>query len=68
LRLVAADAGGFLEDHPAFLGVRLDEPLHLALLDDAVGVHADAGIHEELADVGGGGRVGGEGNTGLPLR
>ena len=51
LRLVAADAGGFLEDHPAFLGVRLDEPLDLALLDDAVGVHADAGIHEELADV-----------------
>ncbi len=49
--LVLGDAGGFLEDDAAFLGAGQEHGVDLALLDDAVGVGADAGVHEELADV-----------------
>ena len=49
--LVLGDAGRFLEDDAAFLGVGLKEDVHLALLDEAVGIDADARVHEEFADV-----------------
>ena len=51
LGLVLGDAGGLFEDHAPFLRVGLQEDVDLALLDKAVGIEADAGIHEELADV-----------------
>ena len=49
--LVLADAGGLVEDRPPVVLAGLEETLHAALLDDAVGVDAHAGVHEHLADV-----------------
>jgi len=49
--LVLGDAGGFLEDEAAFVRVGLEQHVHLALFDEAVGIDADAGVHEEFADV-----------------
>src|SRR5262249_30023534 len=51
LRLEAGDARRFLEDHPAFLRGRLQEHVHAALLDDAVGVGAGAAAEEHLLHV-----------------
>ena len=51
LGLEAADAGGLLEDRPAVLGRGLQQPIDLALLDQAVGIDADAGAAKQVADV-----------------
>ena len=47
----AGDAGGFLEDFAAVVGVGFEEGRDAALFDEGVGVDADAGVEEELADV-----------------
>ena len=49
--LVAGDARGLLEDGAALLGAGQEHGVDLALLDDGVGVGADAGVEEEVADV-----------------
>ena len=51
LRLEAGDAGGFLEDGAAILGLRREDRVDLALLHDRVGGAADARIHEKLLDI-----------------
>ena len=51
LELEAADAGGLFEDHAAVLGRRLQEHVDLALLDHAVGLRAQAGAGQQVADV-----------------
>ena len=50
-RLVAADAGGFLENHPPLLGIRLDQVRNLALLDDRVAADPHAGIAEDFLHI-----------------
>jgi hypothetical protein len=49
--LVLRDARGFFEDDAPLLRVGQQHRVDLALLDDRVGVGADARVHEELADV-----------------
>ena len=49
--LVLGDAGGLLDEHAAVLGARRDDEADLALLDDRVGLGADAGAEEEVGDV-----------------
>src|SRR5262249_51151636 len=51
LGLEPADAGGLLEDGPAFLGRGLQEDVDAALLDDAIGVGPGAGAEEQIFDV-----------------
>ena len=51
LRLVLADARGLFEDCSAVLFVRREQDVHLALLDERIGIHPDPGVHEEVADV-----------------
>src|SRR5262249_16939506 len=51
LGLEAADAGGLLEDGAPLPGRGLQQHVHLALLDDAVGVGAGAAAEEEVLDV-----------------
>ena len=51
LGLETADAGRFLEDHAPILGGRLEQDVDLPLLDDAVGLRAQAGARQEVADV-----------------
>ena len=50
-RLVLADAGGFLEQRAAILGLGRDDARDLALLDDRVAARADAGVAEEIEHV-----------------
>ena len=49
--LVLVDPRGLFKDRSPFGGVGLQEDVHLALFDDAVGVVADPGVEEEFADV-----------------
>ena len=51
LGLEAADAGRLLEDGAPLLGGGLQEHVHPALLDDAVGVRAGAAAQEQVLDV-----------------
>ena len=51
LGFVFTDAGGFFENGAALGGVGFEHRGDFALLDDAVGVAADAGIEKELTDV-----------------
>jgi len=51
LRLEAADAGGFLEDHAAVFVGGLQQDIDLALGDDAQVVVAGAGAEEKVLDV-----------------
>jgi hypothetical protein len=56
LRLLLAlaeleDAGGFLDDRPAFLGPGVEDGVDLALADDDVLLTPDAGVGEQLLDV-----------------
>jgi hypothetical protein len=48
---VLADARRLLENHPPLVRRRVQEHLHLALLDHRIGVGAHPGIHEHFADV-----------------
>ncbi len=50
-RLEAADARRFLEDHAAVLCRRLEEYVDLSLFNDAVGLGAQTGAGEEIANV-----------------
>ena len=50
-RLVLGDPGGFLDQLPAVGGTRAEDQPDLALLDDRVGLRAEAGVHQELVDV-----------------
>jgi hypothetical protein len=50
-RLEAGDARRLLEDRPPLDGVGGQHAVHAALLDDRVGVGADAGVEEQLLDV-----------------
>ncbi len=49
--LVLTDAGGLLKNLPPVGRVRLKQDVDAALLDDAVGVDADAGVHEQFLDI-----------------
>ena len=49
--LVFGDAAGLLEDGAAILRPRAEDLVDLSLLEDGIGVGADAGIHEETMDV-----------------
>ena len=49
--LELGNAGGFLEDGAAVLGLGREEGGDLSLLHDGVGGAADAGVHEEFVDV-----------------
>jgi len=51
LGLEATDARRFFEDSAAVLGVGLQQAVHLALFDQAVGVHADARATEHVPDI-----------------
>ena len=51
LELEAADAGRLLEDHAAVLGRRLQQHVDLALLDDAIGLRAQARAGQQVANV-----------------
>jgi hypothetical protein len=51
LGLEAGDAGGFVEDVAAVLGLAADDAADLALLDDRVAAGAGAGAGHELLDV-----------------
>jgi hypothetical protein len=51
LGLEEANAGRLLEDDPPVPGRGLQEDVHLALLDDAVGLGSHAGAAEQVADV-----------------
>ena len=50
-RLVLGDARGLLDQLPAVGGTRAEDQPDLALLDDRVGLGAEAGVHQELVDV-----------------
>ena len=50
-RLELRDTGRFLENHAPLGGVRREHGVHLALLDNRVGVVADARVHEEFFDI-----------------
>src|SRR5690606_31567858 len=47
----ATDPGCLFEDRPAILRIGLQHAIDLALLDQAVGVDADAGAADQIADV-----------------
>ena len=49
--LVPGDPRRFLKDQPTVQRAALQQAVDLALFDDRVGVHSDAGVHEQLADV-----------------
>ena len=49
--LVLRDAGGLFDEQAAIFGLRADDQADPALLDDRVGLGADAGAEEELGDV-----------------
>ena len=49
--LVARNAGGFLEEGPHLVGLRLDDARDHVLLDDRVAARAEAGAEEQLRDV-----------------
>ena len=51
LELEAADAGGLFEDHAAVFGRGLQEHVDLALLDHAIGLRAQAGAGQQVADI-----------------
>ncbi len=49
--LVLRDAGRLLDDRAAVGGLGGEDLADLALLDDRVGLRAEAGVHEQLVDV-----------------
>lgn len=51
LRLVLGDPGDLFEDEPAILGLGVDHPIDLPLLDDRVGAFSHARVHEKLVNV-----------------
>ena len=48
---VARHAGGLFQEHPQFLGARLDQAVDHALADDGVATRAQAGAQEDVVDV-----------------
>ena len=50
-RLEAPEAGGFLDERAALLGLRGEDRLHLALPDDRVHALAEAEVGEQLDEV-----------------
>ncbi len=50
-RLVLRDAGRFLDQHAPIGGPRREDQPDLALLDDRVGLGAQAGVHQQFVDV-----------------
>ena len=48
---ILGNTSGLFKDHPAFHRRCQEHSVHLALFDDRVGVGADAGVEEEVADV-----------------
>ena len=49
--LILRDAGDFVKQEPPFFGAHVENQVDLALLHDRIGIHSDAGVHEEFADI-----------------
>ena len=49
--LELGDSRGFLEDQASLFGIGVQHRGDASLLDDAVGVHADAGVEEQFPNV-----------------